>query len=192
MTVPPWHEEPISRTHDRTAFDCGDADLNTFLRRHARQSHVQGAAKTFLAVDDVGSRRIFGFYSICPASVSFNRVPELVKRGLARYEVPVFRLAKLAVDRSVQGCGLGGQLLLAAGRRCLLGGLGGQLLLAAGRRCLLAASETGGVALLIDAKNADIAGWYASYGAIPLLDQPLSLLFPFKTIYAALTEAGKL
>jgi len=175
MTVPPWHEEPISRTHDRTAFDCGDADLNTFLRRHARQSHVQGAAKTFLAVDDVGSRRIFGFYSICPASVSFNRVPELVKRGLARYEVPVFRLAKLAVDRSVQGCGLGGQLLLAAGRRCLL-----------------VASETGGVALLIDAKNADIAGWYASYGAIPLLDQPLSLLFPFKTIYAALTEAGKL
>lgn len=175
MTVPPWHEEAISRPHDRAAFDCGDADLNTFLRRYARQSHVQGAAKTFLAIDDVDSRRILGFYSVCPASVSFSRVPEIVKRGLARYEVPVFRLAKLAVDRSVQSCGLGGQLLLAAGRRCLL-----------------AASETGGVALLIDAKNADAAEWYASYGAIPLLDQPLSLLFPFKTIYAALIEAGKL
>lgn len=175
MTLPSWHEEPISRAHDRAAFDCGDADLNTFLRRYARQSHVQGGAKTFLAVDNAGSRGILGFYSISPASVYFDRVPKLVKRGLAQHEVPVFRLAKLAVDRSAQGCGLGGQLLLSAGRRCLL-----------------AASETGGVALLIDAKNTDIAEWYASYGAIPLLDQPLSLLLPFKTIYAALIAAGKL
>lgn len=175
MTIPPWHEEPISRTHGRAEFNCGDDDLNMFLQRYARQSHVQGAAKTFLAVDDADSRRIFGFYSISPASVSFSLVPELVKRGLARYEVPVFRLAKLAVDCSVQGRGLGGQLLLAAGRRCLR-----------------VASETGGVALLIDAKNENIAEWYANYGAIPLLDHSLSLLLPFKTIYAALIAAGKL
>lgn len=93
----------------------------------------------------------------------------------ARHDVPVFRLARLAVDRSVQGCGPGGQLLLSAGRRCLL-----------------VASQVGGVALLIDAKNERIAQWYAGYGAVPLLDQPLSLLLPFKSIHAALTAAGKL
>ncbi len=81
----------------------------------------------------------------------------------------VSRLARLAVDRSVQGCGLGGQLLLAAGRRCLL-----------------AATQAGGVAFLIDAKNERVAGWYAGYGATALLDAPLSLLLPFKTIHAAL------
>jgi hypothetical protein len=32
--------------------------------------------------------------------------------------------------------------------------------------------------------------WYASYGAVPLLDAPLSLLLPFKTIHAALSAAG--
>ncbi|MEG6552502.1 GNAT family N-acetyltransferase, partial [Desulfocurvibacter africanus] len=69
---------------------------------------------------------------------------------------------------------------------------GGQLLLAAGRRCLLAASQAGGVALLIDAKNERAAAWYAGYGAVPLLDAPLSLLMPFKTIQAALMAAGKL
>lgn len=175
MTIPPWHEEPISRAHDRDDFDCGDAVLNTFLRRHARKSHVQGGAKTFLAVDDAESKRILGFYSISPASVAFARTPELVRHGLARHEVLVFRLARLAVDRSVQGCGVGGQLLLAAGRRCLL-----------------VASQVGGVALLIDAKNERIAQWYAGYGAVPLLDQPLSLLLPFKSIHAALTAAGKL
>jgi hypothetical protein len=65
-------------------------------------------------------------------------------------------------------------------------GLGGQLLLAAGRRRLLAAAEVGGVVLVIDAKNESVAGWYASYGAVPLLDAPLALLLPLATVEGAL------
>ena len=175
MTLAPWHEEPVAKHHDRGAFDCGDDALNQFLRRHARKNHERGGAKTFVAVDDGNGNRILGFYSLSPASVAYERTPAIIKRGLARYEVPVFRLGRLAVDRSVQGKGLGGQLLLAAGRRSLL-----------------VAAQAGGVALLIDAKNEGIARWYAGYGAIPLLDTPLSLLLPLKTIHAALASAGKL
>ncbi len=174
MTLPLWHEEPVSKRHDREAFDCGDKSLNEFLRRHARQNHEKGGAKTFVAIDDTDSKTILGFYSLSPASVAYERTPDMVKRGLARYEVPVFRLVRLAVGRAVQGRGLGGQLLLAAGRRCLY-----------------VATQTGGVALLIDARNERIAEWYAGYGAVPLLDAPLSLLLPFKTIHAALTAADK-
>lgn len=175
MTAPSRHEEPISRAHDREAFDCGDPELNEFLRRHARKSHERGAVKTFLAVNDGVGKKIFGFYSVAPASVAYDRTPLLIQRGLARHEVPVFRLARLAVERSVQGRGLGGQLLLAAGRRCLL-----------------VAAEVGGVALLIDAKNKRAAQWYAGYGALQLIDRPLSLLLPFKAIHSALVAAGKL
>ncbi len=170
-----WHEEPIARHHDRGAFDCGDDALNQFLHRHARKNHDRGGAKTFLAISDTDSGKILGFYSLSPASVAYARTPDIIKRGLARHEVPVFRLGRLAVDRSVQGKGLGGQLLLAAGRRCLL-----------------VAVQAGGVALLVDAKNERVARWYASYGALPLLDAPLSLLLPLATIHAALTSAGKL
>lgn len=95
--------------------------------------------------------------------------------GLARHDVPVFRLGRLAVDLSVQSQGLGSQLLLAAARRCVL-----------------VAAQAAGVALLIDAKNERVAEWYASYGAVPLLDAQLSLLLPFKTIHTALIAAGKL
>ena len=70
-------------------------------------------------------------------------------------------------------------------------GLGGQLLLAAGRRCLLASAEVGGVVLVIDAKNDRVAGWYAGFGAVPLVDAPLSLLLPLAMIEAALKAAGK-
>ena len=169
-----WHEEPITKKHDREAFDCGEEALNEFLRRYARKSHDLGGAKTFLAMDDAGDKTILGFYSLSPASVDYARTPELPRRGLAKHDVPGFRLARLAVDRKMQGQGLGGQLLLAAGRRCLL-----------------AATEIGGVVLVIDAKNERVAGWYASYGAVPLLDAPLCLMLPLATIQAALKKAGK-
>lgn len=175
MTLPSWREEPIEKRHDRTGFDCGDTDLNDFLQRHARKSHEKGGAKTFLAIDDSDNTKILGFYSLSPASIAYERTPAVVKRGLARHEVPVFRLGRLAVDKSFQGQGLGGQLLLAAGRRCLY-----------------VSAEAGGVALLIDAKNERVAKWYASYGAVPFLDAPLSLLLPFKTIHSVLAAAGKL
>ena len=169
-----WHEEPIQKTHDREAFDCGDEALNEFLCRYARKSHDLGGAKTFLAIDNRDNKTILGFYSLSPASVAYARTPEAVRRGLARHEVPGFRLARLAVHRKVQGQGLGSQLLLAAGRRCLL-----------------ASAEVGGVVLVIDAKNERVAGWYGSFGALPLVDAPLSLLIPLATIKAALIAAGK-
>ena len=55
----------------------------------------------------------------------------------------------------------------------------------------MASAEVGGVVLVIDAKNERAAGWYASYGAVPLLDAPLSLLLPLATIKAALNKTGK-
>jgi GNAT superfamily N-acetyltransferase len=171
--VTAWREEPISKKHSREAFDCGDEALNEFLRRYARKSHERGGAKTFLAIDDA-DKNILGFYSLSPASVDYARTPEIVRRGLARHDVPGFRLARLAVDRRWQGKGIGGQLLLAAGRRCLL-----------------ASAEVGGVVLVIDAKNESVAGWYASYGAVPLADAPLTLMLPLATIEAALKRAGK-
>jgi GNAT superfamily N-acetyltransferase len=174
MKLGAWHEEPVGKRHDRESFDCGDAALNEFLRRYARKSHELGGAKTFLAIDDADKKTILGFYSLSPASIEFARTPESVRRGLARHEVPAFRLARLAVDLKVQGHGLGGQLLLSAGRRCLL-----------------AAAEVGGVAMLIDAKNERVAAWYASYGALPLMDAPLSLLLPLATVEAALKAAKR-
>lgn len=168
-----WGEAPISRVHDREAFDCGDPALNEFLRRHARQSHEHGGAKTFVATPPQEPARVLGFYSLSPASIDFARTPAVVEKGLARHDVPVFRLGRLAVDLTQQGKGLGGALLLAAGRRCLH-----------------AAAEVGGVALLIDAKSDRAADWYASYGAVALLDAPRTLVLPLAVIDAALKKAG--
>lgn len=163
--LPKWREEAIARSHDRKAFDCGEPALNEYLVRFARQNHESGGAKTLVAVAPDAPTTILGYYSLCPASLEYARTPDLVRRGLGRYDVPVYRLGRLAVDRSVQGRGLGGQLLFSAGVRCSR-----------------VAAEVGGVALLIDAKNDRAAAWYASYGAVGLLDAPLSLLLPLAVL----------
>ena len=175
MSVLAWHEEPISKKHDRKSFDCGDPAMNDFFERYARQSHESGAAKTFLAIDNADNRSILGFYSLAPGALAYADTPETVRRGLARHDVPGFRLARIATDLRCQGQGIGGQLLAAAARRCLR-----------------ASAEVGGVVLIIDAKNDRAARWYASYGAVPLSGKPLTLVMSLVSFAADLKAAGQL
>lgn len=170
MTPPlRWREEPINRHHDRAAFNCGVPALNEYFERYARQNHESGGAKTFVAVPTDEPSRVLGFYSISPGAIEFARVPAKLTQKLGHYEVPIFRLARLAVGVSIQRKGLGGDLLIAAGVRALS-----------------VAAKVGGVALAIDAKDADAAGWYRRFGAVPLLDDPLRLILPLSAIEAAI------
>lgn len=173
MTSIVWQEAPLSARHERAAFDCGDADLNLYLQKYARQNHDSGGAKCFVAASAEAPTRILGFYTLSPASLEYRRTPALAKKGLARYDVPVFRLGRLAVDISAQGRGLGGALLLRAADRCIR-----------------VAQDVGGVALLIDAKNDRAARWYESYGALRLDDAPLSLVLPLAVAADALKRGA--
>jgi GNAT superfamily N-acetyltransferase len=169
VTAIAWEEAPIAKQHDRAAFDCGDSDLNLYLQRYARQNHDSGGAKCFVAAPSDAPAHILGFYTLSPASLEYSRTPALAKKGLGRYDVPVFRLGRLAVDINVHGRGLGGALLLRAAERCIR-----------------VAREVGGVALLIDAQNDRAARWYESYGAVALDNAPLSLVLPLAVAADAL------
>lgn len=160
-----WFEAPIDRSHDRNAFDCGDGDLNRWLAQHARQNHERGGAKTFIVATRSQPSRILGFYCLSPTSVEFTRVPEGARKGLGRYEVPLFRLGRLAIDVRFQGRGLGGLLLVAAAHRAEA-----------------VATQVGGVGLLIDAKNDQVARWYEGYGALRFEDASLTLALPFSVM----------
>ena len=169
-----WREEPIGRHHDRKGFDCGSPDLNEYLERYARQNHETGGAKTFVAVLPDEPTRILGFYSISPGAIEFARVPSKLTKKLGRYDVPVFRLGRLAIDLSRQGQELGGELLIAAGERALA-----------------VAAEVGGIALVIDAKEDQAARWYERFGALSLLDDPLTLVLPLGAIAEAIKLSAK-
>ena len=84
------------------------------------------------------------------AHVEIEAVPLAVLRRLPRYPLPVLRLARLAVDRSAQGQGLGLQLL-----RFVL------------RLSLKMADDYGCVGVIVDAKP-DAEAFYATYGFVPV------------------------
>ena len=168
MTAIAWVQSPLGKLHVRNAFACGDESLNVYLQRYARQNHESGGAKCFVATPRDDPAHVLGYYTLSPASIEFARAPAAAARGLGRYDVPVFRLGRLAIERSMQGRGLGGSLLMRAAERCMA-----------------AAHEVGGVALLIDAKDERAAQWYAGYDAVRLVDAPLSLVLPIATMAKA-------
>jgi GNAT superfamily N-acetyltransferase len=94
---------------DRSRFRSGDPDLDRFLQKFAGQNqfrHYVGV--TYVAVEEDG---VLGFATVAPGHVEIEGLPVAERNKLPRYPLPVLRLARLAVDRPVQGQGIGGRLL---------------------------------------------------------------------------------
>ena len=97
--------------HDRTTFDCGAVELNTFLQRHAFRHIKVGVSKTMVlpALEQLPNQKypICSFYTVTPSSIQRERLPQNLSKSLPHYPVPVFLIAQLAVDQKAQGQRLG-------------------------------------------------------------------------------------
>lgn len=131
---------------DRRAFRSGDADLDHFFHQFAGQNQFRHhLGVTYVAVED---RRVLGFATVAAAHVEIDGLPPAERRKLPRYPLPVLRLARLAVDQSAQGQGLGLQLL-----RFVL------------QLALQMADDYGCVGVIVDAKRGAEA-FYSKYGFV--------------------------
>ncbi len=132
---------------DRASFRSGDADLDRFVQQFAGQNQFRHhLGVTYVAVDDGAS--ILGFATVAAAHVEIDRLPASTRKTLPRYPLPVLRLARLAVDQSAQGQGVGLQLL-------------GFVI----RLALKMADEYGCVGVIVDARP-DAASFYARFGFV--------------------------
>ena len=146
--------------HERSAFESGSAQLDAWLRQIAQQYQKRGISKTFVAVADDAPSRILGYYALTACEMLTEELPEDLAKKLPR-KVPGIRLGRLAVDRSVQGQGLG-ELLLVDAITCTRGVL----------------EHVGVHALFVNAKDKEAAGFYRKYGFRPLPSDPLRLVLP--------------
>jgi GNAT superfamily N-acetyltransferase len=158
-----FHIEPLTRGHDRTFFDCGEPALNDYIKRHARQNQDRGIGRTYVAAEADGVR-VFGFYTIASASIRPRDLAESERRRLPRYRVPMVQVARLAVDSSARGQGLGESLLYHA------------LQLAT-----RAADMIGIFGVEVYAKHETAAAFYRRFGFVPLEDDRLHLYLPVHT-----------
>ncbi|MBC6455930.1 MAG: GNAT family N-acetyltransferase [Hormoscilla sp. SP5CHS1] len=164
-----WTFVAIDGSAKRDNFDCGVTELNDYLKKYARQNHNKGIAKTFVALSADENREVIGYYSVSMDKIEFQSLPEGHRRGLPRYPVPAMLVGKLAVDRGMQGRGLGTELLM----DCF-------------RKAIRLSSEVGIFAVRVDAVNEQAKLFYLKYGFIPLENGGLSLFIPIATIGKAL------
>ncbi|NLD77466.1 MAG: GNAT family N-acetyltransferase [Acidimicrobiales bacterium] len=101
--------EPLD-DQDLAAFDSGTVELDDWLRLHARTATGQGT-RTYVLVDD--DDLVVGYFAIAPHLLGRDDAPSRLARG-APEQIPAILLAKLALDSSLQGQGLGAELLIAA------------------------------------------------------------------------------
>lgn len=162
--TPDWSIEELGPAHDRAAFSCGHASLDEFLRIYAGQNQKTGVSRTFVAVRP-GHKVVLGYYSLAAGSVNLGDLTDEQRKRLPRYPVPVATLGRLAVDTTVQGQGLGSELLVDA--LC---------------RVNRADRSIGIHAVEVVAIDQSAKGFYLKYGFTELRDDPHHLFISLKTV----------
>lgn len=107
----------LNPTHETQEFDCGNESLNKWLDEHALQAMRSKSANTYVVVIE---NKVVAYYSLAAGEVARTNSPERLAKGLGKHPVPVIVLARLAVDRRLQGAGLGSLLLQDAIKRAIL------------------------------------------------------------------------
>ncbi len=100
-----YREEPLHKNHNRQIFDCGNEKLNLFFKYYARQYHQKGTAKTYVTIDEK-TEKIIGFYTITLSSIEYEKCPKAFRKRLSHHPIPLFTLARLAVDITEQNQGI--------------------------------------------------------------------------------------
>jgi GNAT superfamily N-acetyltransferase len=162
---------PLERKDTREGFRCGVASLDAWLVEHALGADAVGSARSYVV--DEEQDRVVGYYALTVASLEREEATGRASRGMPRHPIPAMLLARLAVDESVQGKGVGATLLADAMQRTLL-----------------VAEETGIRLLLVHAVNEDARSFYLHYGFEVSPSDPMNLQLLIKDIRATMKAAN--
>lgn len=161
--------ERLDVHHDLSAFDSGNDELNAWLQRHAVAAQQRDSARTFVLTKQ---DRVVGYFGLTMGSVLRQDAPAKLVRGLPAYPVGMVLLARLAVDRTEQGSGLGGALLAEALRKAVAAGD------AAAARLVV-----------VDAIDENAARFYERFGFVRAPEHPLRLYRRMKDIARSVDDS---
>jgi predicted N-acetyltransferase YhbS len=163
--------ERLDAHHDVTTFNSGNEDLDTRLQRHALAAQRMDSARTFVATR---SGRVIGYFSLTMGSVFRADAPAKLVRGMPAYPVDMVLLARLAVNQSQHGKGVGAMLLAEALRKAV------------------AAGEVAAARLIVvDAVDDSAAAFYQRYGFIGTPENPLRYYRRMKDVRASLDSSAE-
>lgn len=161
--------EQLDVHQDVSTFNSGNEVLDGWLRRHALIAQRMDSARTFVATR---SGRVVGYFSLTMGSVLRAEAPAKLVRGMPAYPVGMVPLARLAIDQSQQGRGVGARLLAEALRKSV------------------AAGEVAAARLIVvDAADEDAAAFYQRHGFVQAPENPLRFYRRMKDVRASLDSS---
>ena len=162
--------EKLAAHHQVADFKCGKNSLDLFIRKYALVNQRADSSQTYVVHHD---NLVMGYYSLVFSSVRQEDAATVVREAMpGNYRVPVMLFARFAVDKKLQGRGVGTSLLKDAFLRTV------------------EASEIGGLAaILVDAIDDKMVTFYRNYGFRECPGADRKLMIAMKDVRAHLSGA---
>ena len=112
-----YYYETLTNEHDLSDFDCGDDELNNFLREDALKLQKSKLSLTKLVICD---GKIIGYISLLTDGIMIKKIKNEkikleIKRQLDIHEknrlLPAVKIGRLAIEKEFSGKGLGSLIL---------------------------------------------------------------------------------
>jgi GNAT superfamily N-acetyltransferase len=140
--------EVFGDAHDASQFASGQADIDDWLRKSARDSDGRNLTRTY--VWHRGDLVVAGYYTLMPYVIERATLNKKHGRGLPE-RIPAFLIARLGLQAGLHGQKLGSQLLASALTRAAVG-----------------AADLGGRFVIVDAIDDNAHSFYQHHGFEPI------------------------
>ena len=139
----PYLAEALRRDHDLRAFDCGKPELDLWLRASSLEAAAKNTCKTFVWHDDGA---VIAYYGLAAHVIERENLSRSQGHGSPQ-QIPAVLIARLALDKTLHGRGLGSVLLA----DCLV-------------RIAATAENVGMRFVVVDAIDDQAAAYYRAHG----------------------------
>jgi GNAT superfamily N-acetyltransferase len=163
--VPLSPPEPLAAHHELEDFTCGAACLDDWVKRRARANQASGASRTYVVCEDL---KVMGYYALASGALTVESAPGRFRRNMPD-PIPVAVFARLAVDRTYQGRGVGRALFRDEARRVVH-----------------AADAIGIRGIVVHAISEEARKFYLALGFDPCRNEPMMLVVTLSDVRSAL------
>ncbi len=155
----------ISSEHILENFDCGEENLNDWLKKRALKNDVGDASRTYVVCCD---KVVVAYYSLHLGCIQHIEAVRKIRRNMPD-PIPAIVLGRLAVDINHQGCGLAKALM----KDMFL-------------RAIQVSDLAGTKAVLVKALNERVTAFYQTFGFVQSKTDPLLLMKAISEVRASM------
>lgn len=144
----------LNKNHIKTSFNCGNEQLNNYLKHQASQDIKRKLSVCFVLSDKI-TKEIKGYYTLANNSIPLSSFPQEIQKKFPKsyVTIPTTLIGRLAIAEKFQKQGIGKLLLIDALKRSYT-----------------ISKEIGSYAVVVDPIDKNAENFYSKFDFIKLPD----------------------